>query len=190
MVAMAVQPRRRRFSLDEYHRMGATGVVGKAERVELVEGEVVELSPIDSRQAGTVARISHLFATRLASRAIVWSQNPLLLRGHQSEPLPDVMLLAPRADFYAGGLPEPPNVRLLIEVADTSLYYDRQKKLPLYARAGVGESWLANVDARRLEIHRNPGRLRYRNVRLPTASETFSPTAFPDLRLTIRDLFG
>ena len=186
---MTVQLKRRRFTLDQYHRMGQTGILGADDRVELIEGEVVEVSPIDSRHAGTVARISHLFSTRLGSRAIVW-QNPLLLRGHQSEPSPDLLLLVPRVDFYAGGLPEPASVRLLVEVADASLYYDRQKKLPLYARAGVAESWLANVDARRLEIHRNPGRLRYRNVRLPTASETFSPAAFPDVRLTIRDLFG
>ena len=187
---MTIQLKRRRFTLDQYHRMGTTSILGVDDRVELVRGEIVELSPIDSRHAGTVARLSHLFSTRLGGRALVWSQNPLLLRQQQSEPLPDLMLLVPRADFYAGGLPEPPSVRLLVEVADESLYYDRQKKLPLYARAGVAESWLVKVDARRLEIHRNPGRLRYRSVRLPTSSETFFPAAFPDVKLTLRDLFG
>ncbi len=187
---MTVQTKRRRFSLDQYHRMGHTRVLGVDDRVELVDGEVVELSSITTRHAATVARIAHLFATRLDRRALVWTQNPLSLTQYQSEPLPDLMLLVPRADFYVEGLPEPPSVRLLIEVADASLYYDRQKKLPLYARSGVTESWLANVDVKRLEIHRNPGRLRYRSVRLPTASETFSPAAFPDVKLTMRDLFG
>jgi Uma2 family endonuclease len=187
---MTVQLKRRRFTLDQYHRMGQTGILGADDRVELVDGEVVELSVLKSRHASTVARLSHLFSTRLDRRAVVWSQNPLLLTRHASEAVPDLMLLAPRADFYVGALPEPPNVRLLVEVADESLYYDRQRKLPLYARAGVAESWLANVDTRRLEIHRNPGRLRYRSVRLPTPSETFAPAAFPEVKLTLRDLFG
>ena len=187
---MTVQLKRRRFTLDQYHRMGHTRILGVDDRVELVEGEVVELTPIHTRHAGTVARIAHLFAARLERRALVWSQNPLLLPQQQSEALPDLMLLVPRADFYVGGLPEPPSVRLLIEVADESLYYDRQKKLPLYAKGGVAESWLVNVDTRRLEIHRTPGRLRYRSVRLPTPTETFAPAAFPDVKLTLRDLFG
>jgi Uma2 family endonuclease len=187
---MTVQTKRRRFTLDQYHRMGHSGILGADDRVELVEGEIVELGSIHTRHAGAVARIAHVFATRLERRALVWPQNPLLLAQHQSEPLPDLMLLAPRADFYVGGLPQPPNVRLLVEVADASLYYDRQKKLPLYARAGVAESWLVNVDVKRIEIHRNPGRLRYRSVRLPAGNETFAPSAFPDVKLTLRDLFG
>jgi Uma2 family endonuclease len=187
---MTVRAKGRRFSLDQYHRMGHAGILGADDRVELVDGEVVELGSIHTRHAGTVARIAHLFATRLDRRALVWTQNPLLLAQLQSEPLPDLMLLVPRTDFYIGGLPEPSSVRLLIEVVDASLHYDRQKKLPLYARSGVAESWLANIDAKRLEIHRNPGRLRYRSVRLPTASETFAPAAFPDVKLTLRDLFG
>ena len=187
---MTVQTKRRRFTLDQYHRMGHTGILGGDDRVELVDGEIIELGSITTRHAGTVARIAHLFSTRLERRALVWTQNPLSLTGFHSEPQPDLLLLMPRADFYVGGLPEPPSVRLLIEVADASLYYDRQKKLPLYARTGVAESWLANVDVKRLEIHRNPGRLRYRSVRLPTGNETFAPSAFPDVKLTLRDLFG
>jgi Uma2 family endonuclease len=137
-----------------------------------------------------VARIAHLFATRLGQRAVAWVQNPLALDAHQSQPLPDVALLVPRPDFYAGGFPEAASVRLLVEVADDSLHYDRGKKLPLYSRAGVAEAWLANVETQRLEIHRNPARLRYRSVRLPTADETFAPAAFPDVKLRLKDLFG
>jgi len=187
---MGVQTKRRRFTLEQYHRMGKTGILGADDRVELVAGDVVELWPVDSRHAGTVARVAHLFATRLGGRALVWSQNPVMLRGLDSQPVPDLVLLAPRPDFYAGALPEAASVRLLIEVADDSLYFDRQKKLPIYAKAGVTEAWLVKLDAGRLEIHRNPGRLRYRSVRLPTPAETFAPVAFPDLKLTARDLFG
>ena len=97
------------------------------------------------------------------------------------------MLLAPRPDFYVARLPEPPDVRLLVEVADSSLPYDRRTKFPLYARSGVTEAWLVDLDAGRLEIHRGAG---YRDVRIPRTDETFSPGAFVDLPLTVRDLLG
>ena len=187
---MAVALRRRRFTLDEYHRMGETGILGPDDRVELIEGEIIEMTPIGSRHAATVARIHHLFSIRLGDQAVVWVHNPLLLVRHQSEPEPDVMLLAPRTDFYAGGLPEPPDVRLLIEVADSSLPYDRRTKLPLYARAGIAEAWLIDLDASTLEIHRRPGGVGYRDLRVPGAGEGFAPGAFPDLTLTLRDLLG
>ncbi|MGH7325353.1 MAG: Uma2 family endonuclease [Candidatus Rokuibacteriota bacterium] len=187
---MALTFRRRRFTLDEYHRMGEARILGEDDRVELIEGEIIERSPIGSRHAGTVARIHHLFSTRLGDRAVVWSQNPLLLARHQSEPQPDVMLLAPRTDFYTGGLPEPPDVRLLVEVAGASLLYDRRTKFPLYGRSGVAEAWLVDLEAGRIEIHRGVAGARYRDVRLPRADEPFSPTAFPDLIVTLGDLLG
>ena len=188
--SMAVALRRRRFTLDEYHRMGETGILGEDDRVELIEGEIIEMTPIGSRHAATVARIQHLFSIRLRDRAVVWSQNPLLLVQQQSEPEPDVMLLVPRSDFYASGLPEPPDVRLLVEVADSSLPYDRRTKLPLYARAGVAEAWLVDLESGTLEIHREPRGAAYRDIPVPRADETFSPAAFPDLTLTRRDLLG
>jgi Uma2 family endonuclease len=129
--------------------------------IELVEGEIVEMTPIGSRHAGTVARIQHVFSTRRGGRAVVWTQNPLVLVRHRSELQPDLMLLAFRADFYAGGLPAPGDV-----------------------------PWLIDLDARRLEIHRDPGNRGYRDVRVVAADETFSPTAFPELTLTRRDLLG
>jgi len=187
---MAVALRRRRFTLDEYHRMGETGILGEDDRVELIEGEIIEMTPIGSRHAAIVARIQHLFSIRLGDRAVVWSQNPLLLVPQQSEPEPDVMLLAARPDFYASGLPEPPDVRLLVEVADSSLPYDRRTKLPLYARAGVAETWLVDLEVSRLEIHRGPSSVAYRDVRVPEAEEPFAPAAFPDLVLRRRDLLG
>jgi Uma2 family endonuclease len=188
--SMAVTLRRHRFTLDEYHRMAATGILGEDAHVELIEGEIIEMSPIGSRHAGTVARIHHLASTRLGDRAVVWSQSPLLLVQLQSEPEPDLMLLAPRADFYTAGLPEPPAVRLLVEVAESSLAYDRRTKFPLYARAGVTEAWLVDLDGGRVEIHRSPSRGGYHDVRAPRADETFAPAAFPDLAVTLRDLLG
>jgi Uma2 family endonuclease len=188
--SMAVTVRRRRFTLDEYHRMGEAGILGEDDRVELIEGEIIEMSPIGSRHAAIVARIHHLCSTRLGDRAVVWSQNPLLLVRHQSEPRPDLMLLAPRADFYAGGLPEPSDVRLLIEVADSSLLYDRRTKFPLYARAGIAEAWLVDVEAGRVEIHRGAIGAAYHDVRVAAPDETFAPAAFRELTVTLRDLLG
>jgi Uma2 family endonuclease len=187
---MAIALRRRRFTLDEYHRMGETGILGEDDRVELIEGEIIEMTPIGSRHAATVGRIQHVFSIRLATRALVWVQNPLLLVRYQSEPEPDVMLLAPRSDFYAAGHPQPPDVRLLVEVADSSLPYDRRTKLPLYARSEVAEAWLIDLDASRLEIHRDPSEAGYGSIRIPRPGETFAPAAFPDLTLTLRDLLG
>ena len=100
------------------------------------------------------------------------------------------MLLAPRSDFYAAGHPEPPDVRLLVEVADSSLPYDRRTKLPLYARAGIAEAWLIDLDAGRLEIHRDPATPATCSVRVPRPDERLRSAAFPDLGLTLRDLLG
>ncbi|MBI2203048.1 MAG: Uma2 family endonuclease [Candidatus Rokubacteria bacterium] len=187
---MAVTLRRRRFTLDEYHRMGEAGILHEDDRVELIEGEIVEMAPIGSRHAATVARVTAFFTRRLGDRATIWSQNPVVLPAQVSEPQPDIMLLAPRADFYASALPEPHDVLLLIEVADSSLTYDRRTKLPLYARAGVSEAWLIDVDAGRVEIHRSPSGGRYRDVRSPARDESFAPLAFPDVAVTSSDLLG
>jgi Uma2 family endonuclease len=155
-----------------------------------MEGEVAEPEetmavPLRRRR---FARIHSFFVTRLGDRAVVWSQSPLLLAPQNSELEPDVMLLAPRADFYASALPEPPDVRLLIEVADASLPYDRRTKFPLYARAEITEAWLVDVDGRRVEIHRGPTPAGFREVVLPVAGERFSPLAFADIPVTLSDL--
>jgi Uma2 family endonuclease len=110
--------------------------------------------------------------------------------GADSEPQPDVTLLAHCSDFYASALPEPPDVRLLIEVADPSLAYDRRRKFPLYARARVVEAWLVDLPATRVEIHRGPGEAGYRSVSTPGDEERFAPLAFADLTVTVRDLRG
>jgi Uma2 family endonuclease len=187
---MAVTARRRRFTLDQYHRMGEAGIFAPGDRVELIEGEIIEMAPIGTPHASTVARIHHFFAMRLGERATIWIQNPLLLRRHESEPEPDVMLLTRRPDFYAGAHPEPPDVRLLIEVADSSLRYDRLTKVPLYARAGINEVWVVDVDHRRVEIHLVPTALGYQDVRTPGPDERFAPLAFPDVAVTLADLLG
>ena len=187
---MAVTLRRRRFTLDQYHRMGEVGIFRPGDRVELIEGEVIEMAPIGSLHAATVTRIHEFFVRQLGERATVRAQNPLLMPHHQSEPEPDVMLLTRRADFYARAHPEPPDVRLLIEVADSSLRYDRLTKIPLYARAGIAEAWVVDVDHRRVEVHRGPTARGYQDVRTPGPDDQFSPLAFPDVSVMLADLLG
>src|SRR5712691_2092893 len=137
---MAVTLRRYRFTVDEYDRMAQAGVLTQCDRLELLDGEIVEMTPIGDRHASVVARISHVFSGRLGDRSIVWPQNPVGLRVVRSVPQPDVVLLRPRDDFYAAGRPSPDDVLLLIEVMDTTADTDRGVKLALYARAGIAET--------------------------------------------------
>jgi Uma2 family endonuclease len=187
---MSVLLKTYRFSVDEYHRMGEAGIFSEDDRVELLAGAIVEMSPIGPLHAGTVARLTALFAARLGAQVIVWIQNPLLLRDEDSEPQPDVVLLHPRADFYTHAHPEAHDVYLVIEVADTSLEGDRAVKFPIYARAGVAEAWLLDVSAERLEVYRQPTSDGYQEVHLLQRGEPVAPEAFPDLALTVDDLLG
>jgi Uma2 family endonuclease len=139
---MTVQIQRRLFSVHEYHQMLQAGVLGEDDRLELIEGEIVQLSPINSRHAACVNRLNALFTSRLTGRAVVSVQNPIRLDTH-SEPQPDLALLKPRPDFYAASHPNPEDVLLVVEVADTSADYDRGVKLALYARVGIAEVWKA-----------------------------------------------
>lgn len=187
---MAVVLKTHRFTVDEYHRMGEVGIFSEDDRVELLAGEIVEMSPIGPLHAGTVGRLTALFSSRLGTEVIVWVQNPLLLRSEDSEPQPDVALLRPRPDFYTRSHPEAQDVYLVIEVADTSVETDREVKFPIYARAGVPEAWLLDVSMERLEVHRHPAPDGYQDVRSFQRGESVAPQACPDLVLTVDTLLG
>lgn len=152
---MAVSAPRRTFSVDDYYRMAEAGILSEDDRVELVEGEVVDMSPIGSRHQGCVNRLTTLLTEFAARRYVVSVQGPLRL-DDRSEPQPDLALLRPRDDFYSGGHPGPGDVLLLIEVSETSASYDREVKLPLYARAGVAEVWVVDLGARTVEVNSHP----------------------------------
>ncbi len=187
---MAVMLRRYRFTVDEYDRLAQAGVLTQCDRVELLDGEIVEMTPIGDRHASVVARLTSLFAERLRSRSIVWPQNPVGLRVVRSVPQPDVALLRPRADFYATARPGPEDVLLLIEVMDISAETDRGVKLPLYARAGISEVWLVDLGTDSLEVYRRPAAAGYAEARALRRGDRVSPQAFPDLTLTADDLLG
>lgn len=142
-----------RFSVEDYHRMGEAGILGPELRTELIDGEVVEMPPIGHPHAGTVKLLSNLLKEQVGAAAIVSVQDPVWLNDH-TEPLPDIALLRPRPDYYRNGHPAPGDVLLIIEVADSSLAYDRDVKLPRYARAEIPEVWIVDLEGRRLLTHR------------------------------------
>ena len=185
-----IEPQRRRFTLEEYHRLGEVGVFREKERLELIEGEIVEMTPIGRVHAGTVDRIASVFFGRLGDRAGVRIQGPVVFADLVSELQPDVTLLVPRGDFYAGGHPGAGDILLAVEVMDSTAAYDRGVKLPLYARAGVPEVWLVNVGARRIEGHRRPGPDGYGESRIFQRDESIAVQALPDVTFSARDLLG
>ncbi|MBI3972925.1 MAG: Uma2 family endonuclease [Chloroflexi bacterium] len=192
---MATAIPRRRFTVKDYYRMAKAGILKPDERVELLDGEIVPMSPIGSPHAAAVNRANRLFNRLVGDRAIVAVQNPVRLDEH-SEPDPDVALLRPRADDYARGHPGPRDVLLIVEVVDTSEALDRRLKLPLYARAGVPEVWLLvlKTTARRpepvLEVNRRPGPRGYADARLVRRGERAAPELLPDVAITLDELLG
>ncbi len=181
---MSMQLLKRRFTVDEYHRMAEAGILSEDDQVELIDGEIVEMVPIGSRHAACVDHLNGIFSELLERRAIVRVQNPIRLGGH-SEPQPDIALLRPRADFYASAHPGPADVLLVVEVADTSSDIDREVKLSLYARAGVLEAWLVDLFKEIIEVHWDPSPDKYGSVQQVTRSQTLSPLAFPDAGLPV-----
>jgi Uma2 family endonuclease len=180
---------RHAFSVDDYYRMAEAGILNEDSRVELIEGEIVEMTAIGARHAACVMRLNHLLAARAAGRAIVNIQNPVRLSAF-SEPQPDVALLRPRDDFYARAHPDPQDVLLVIEVAETSAATDRGVKAPLYARAGIAEMWLADLSQDVVEVFRDPSPGGYRRVLSYHRGEVLSPEALADVKLEIHEILG
>jgi Uma2 family endonuclease len=187
--SMSVQIARHWFTVAEYNRMGETGIFSEDDRVELIEGEIFEMSPIGKRHAACVDILVELFSEQLRRKVIVRVQNPIQL-GNYSEPQPDIALLKRRDDFYRNAHPTSADVLLVIEVADTTLEYDRQIKVPLYARAGVAEVWLVNLLDEQIEIYTQPANEAYQSQRQAGRGESInSPNTF-NLTLSVDDILG
>jgi len=177
------------FTADEYHRMGEAGILRDDDRVELIDGQIVEMAAIGDRHVSRVIELNAIFASRVGQRAWVSVQNPLRL-SKQSEPQPDLVLMRRASDKGVTGAPHPEDVLLLIEVADTTLPYDRDTKLPLYAAAGIPEVWILDLAGDRLRVYREPDGLDYRRADILLRDATVSPLAFPDLELTVEEILG
>jgi Uma2 family endonuclease len=186
-VLATVEVRRRRFTVEEYYRMAESGILTENDRVELIEGEIVTMSPIGPRHALCVAELTRRFTIALAARTVVWPQNPVRLP-RDTEPQPDVVLLQPPPDRYRRRAPQPSDVMLLVEVADTSARYDRGVKLPLYARAGIPEVWIVDFTADVVEVHREPRATGYASSLRVGRGGSVAPAAFPDIVLGADDV--
>jgi Uma2 family endonuclease len=180
---------RRRFTTDEYHRMAEAGVLGPDDRVELLDGEIVEMSPIGIPHASSVDRLTAFFSRRLGRRAIMRVQGPIIL-DQFSEPQPDLSVLVPRADFYGHAQPRPRDVLLAIEVMNTSRAYDRTLKLPLYARAALREVWLVDLQAQVIERYARPVLGRYRTHETFGRGRALTSLAFPRVRFRVDEILG
>ena len=188
-MSVVFTPQRRKLSADKFERMGQTGILGPEPRVELIEGEMIEMAPIGSRHAAAVNLLAAHFFRAVGNAALVWTQSPLRL-SDDSEPQPDLMLLRPNADHYRSAHPRPEDVLLLIEVADTSLAFDRDTKLPLYARHGVPEVWILDLDAKRLDVYREPRAGTYHRKLERREGESIAPVRLPIATLQVGAVFA
>ncbi len=186
---MAALLTRRRFTVEEYHQMAQAGIFSEDDRVELIKGEVVEMTPIGSSHAACVKRLNQLFSQRVGDRALISIQDPIRIDPH-SEPQPDVALLQLRQDYYASTHPNPKDILLVIEVADTSANYDRDVKIPIYAQAGIVEVWLIDLAKTCVEVYREPTSQGYERVQIVRRGERLTPQAFPQLEVTADEILG
>ena len=176
------------FTLDSYQRLGELGLLGEEERVELIDGQVVAMTPIGDRHASCVRRLNRLFSRSLLEVAIIDVQNSLVL-GERDAPQPDVTLLKPRADGYAHH-PRPPDTLLVIEVADATLAFDRNIKIPRYALADIPEVWLVDLAADRIELFREPAGGEYRERRTVSRGEEVIPLLVPQVSFAVSEILG
>jgi Uma2 family endonuclease len=186
---MSVEVERWLFTVDDYYRMAETGILSEDARVELIDGEVVKMSPIGSRHIFCVNRVTKLFHDGVGESAIVSVQNPVRLNDY-SEPQPDLALLKPPDDKYRHTLPQPDDVLLVIEVADTSVDFDRSVKIPLYGQAGIAEAWLIALPNDAVEIYSNPVSGVYHDFKTAGRGEVISPRNIPGLTIKVEDVIG
>jgi Uma2 family endonuclease len=178
---------RRRFTAEEFERIAETGIFDVDPRIELLDGELLEMAPIGAPHVLCVMRLTNIFPPKLAGRALISVQSSFRLTD-SSEPQPDLIIIRNRD--YGNALPRAEDVLLVIEVSDTSLRYDRDDKLPRYAAAGIPEVWIADVARKQLTAYRSPSPDGYRQVLTLTRHATISPLAFPDIELRWEDIFG
>ena len=186
---MAVQILRKKFTVGQYHQMIETGILTDRDRVELLQGEIIEMSPIGRQHAACVDRLTELLVRELGFRAIVRVQNPFQL-SDSSEPQPDFAILQRRPDFYANGHPQPHDVYAVVEVSDTTIEFDRTVKMPLYAQNGIAEVWIVDLNAPRVEVYREPNASGYQSIQTFDRGQFLSFQAFTDVQFQVDQILG
>ena len=186
----AVVPTRHKLNVDDYYRMAEAGILGEHDRVELIDGELIDMAPIGQGHAGIVSGLNRALVMACGAKAIVSPQNPVRF-DRLNEPQPDFAVLRPRADFYATGeRAGTADVLLLVEVADSSLRFDRQVKLPLYARAGVGEYWIVDLKRRVLDAYRRPAGDGYTEMATYRPGDEVALALVPEIRVKLDLVFA
>jgi Uma2 family endonuclease len=178
-----------KFDVAAYHKMGEAGIFQPHDRVELLDGDILIMSPIGPPHFGSTAYLFHTLSLLLGENALVVSDLPVRLND-RSEPQPDILVLRPRPDFYRSGIPGPDDVLLLVEVMDSSAGYDRGKKLGRYASAGISEVWLVDIKGELIEAHRRPVGEGYAESRVVPRGESLAPEAFPEAVVAVNDVLG
>ena len=186
---MLAEQTRHVLTVNDFHRMAEGGFFQASDRIELIEGELFDMPPIGPEHNGKTNLLTYHLSAKLNGKAIVSVQNPVVL-SPDSELYPDVAVLRWREDFYAQSLATVKDVLLLIEVADTTAKSDRNKKIPLYARHGIPESWLVDLQKRQLEVYREPDVQGYRQILLPRQNEQISPALLPELVFSVSVLWA
>lgn len=184
---MSVVLVRKRFTADDYQRMGQAGILRKKDHVELIDGEIVTMTPIGPRHCANVDRAVRAFVTKAGDSAIVRVQGSVRLDLY-TEPQPDLVLLRPRTDFYASHHPGPADILLIVEVADSSIEYDREVKARVYARSGVHEYWLVDLNGQELDCYLAPENGTYQNVQRYTRGQLLAPQLLPGCVISTEDL--
>ena len=183
---MPVTAPTRPFTVQEYHKLGEVGILHEDDRIELLNGELVIMAPIGIRQIKAIRRLNRVLSRNYADHCIVDVKNPVWIDGH-SEPQPDILLLRPEADEREHS-PQPEDVLLLVEVAESSLHYDRNDKLAAYARNGIAEYWIVNLVRNEVIIHRDPAGAEYRSVTTARAGDRVAPLAFPETPIEVSEI--
>jgi Uma2 family endonuclease len=182
-------PRRHRFTVADFYRMAEVGIFHEDSRVELIDGEIIDMSPIGSRHMRAVNRLTKIFVGLAGDAAIVSVRNPIDL-GEHTHPEPDVVLLRPSEDEYGGAHPTARDVLLIVEVADSSVEFDLKTKAAMYAAAGIADYWVWDIPGDGILVHRDPSPDGYRFVQTFRRGETLAPLAFPEHALAIDELLG
>ncbi len=177
------------LTVDDFNYMAENGRFSPTDRLELIEGEIYEMSPIGRLHARCVKFLSAILNKLLSDKAIIGVQDPIIL-DDLTEPQPDISILRFQADFYKQSHPKPANILLIIEVADSTVEYDRTIKFPKYATAGIPEAWLINLEAERIEVHSNPKANTYGMVKIYQRGEEVSSETMPELKLEVDDILG
>lgn len=186
---MTVESLRRRLTVSDYHKMIDAGIFQEDDRVELLDGELYDMSPIDAAHAANVNRLTRLLVRSIDEQAIVSVQNPVELDDY-SEPQPDIALLRWRDDFYENHLPTPTDSLLLIEVANTTVTTDRKAKLPRYAAAKIPEVWIVNIKQRVIEQYTQPDGKVYGNHKLVKRGMITTTCLSPAVAMPVEHIFG